>query len=65
MAGAYRATLIRELKKKVLVSLINIYCSKLRARHIRRTYALLAGVFIQEQYKIIRGRLRQMRKKKV
>jgi hypothetical protein len=34
MAGAYRATLIKELKKKVLVLLINIYCSKLCARHI-------------------------------
>jgi hypothetical protein len=61
---AYRATPIRELEKEVLVSPINIYYSELRARHIRRIYSLLAGVFIQEQYKIIRGRLRQRRKKR-
>jgi hypothetical protein len=48
VAGAYRATLIRELKKEVLVPLIDIYYSKLWARHIRRTYSSPAGVFIQE-----------------
>jgi ribose 1,5-bisphosphokinase PhnN len=64
VAGAYRATPIRKLKKKVLVPLINIYYSKLRARHIRRTYSLLAEVFIQEQYKIIRERLRQRRRQR-
>jgi hypothetical protein len=64
VAGAYRATLIRELEKEVLVPLINIYCSKLWARHIRRTYSLPAGVFIQKQYRIIREKLRQRRKKR-
>jgi hypothetical protein len=64
MAGAYYATLIKELKKKVLVPLINIYYSELRARHIRRTYFLLARVFIQEQYKMIRERLRQRRRQR-
>jgi hypothetical protein len=64
VAGAYRATLIRELEKEVLVLSIDIYCSELRARHIRRTYFSLARVFIQEQYKIIRGRLRQRRRKR-
>ena len=63
MAGAYRATLIRELKKEVLVLFINIYYSKLCARHIRRTYALLARMFIQEQCRMIRGRLRRRRRK--
>jgi hypothetical protein len=48
MAGAYRVTLIRELEKKVLVFLINIYYNKLCVRHIQRTYFLLARVFIQE-----------------
>jgi hypothetical protein len=48
VAGAYRATPIKELKKEVLVPLINIYYSELRARHIRRTYSSLAKVFIQE-----------------
>jgi hypothetical protein len=61
---AYHATLIRELKKKVLVLFINIYYSKLQAKHIRKTYFLLARVFIQEQYKMIRKRLRQRRRKK-
>jgi hypothetical protein len=54
VAGAYRVILIRELEKKVLVPPIDIYYSKLWARHIRRTYSSPAGVFIQEQYKIIR-----------
>jgi hypothetical protein len=64
VTGAYRATLIRELKKKVLVLLINIYCSELRAKHIRRTYSLPAEVFIQEQCKIIRERLRRRRRQR-
>jgi hypothetical protein len=34
MTRVYCAILIRELKKKVLVLLINIYYNKLRARHI-------------------------------
>jgi hypothetical protein len=34
VARAYRATLIRELEKEVLVPLIDIYYSELRARHI-------------------------------
>jgi hypothetical protein len=59
VAEAYRDTLIRELEKEVLVYFIDIYYNKLCARHIQRTYFLLARVFIQEQYKIIRGRLRQ------
>jgi hypothetical protein len=36
----------------------------IRVLHIRRTYSSPARVFIQEQYKMIRGRLRQRRKKK-
>jgi hypothetical protein len=64
MAKAYRATLIKELKKKVLILLINIYYSKLCARHIRRTYSSPTKVFIQEQYKIIRERLRRRRRQR-
>jgi hypothetical protein len=48
VAGAYRATPIRELEKEVLVLLIDIYYSEHRARHIQRTYSLPAGVFIQD-----------------
>jgi hypothetical protein len=64
VAEAYRATLIKELKKEVLVPLINIYCSKLQARHIQRTYSSPARGFIQKQYKMIRKRLKQRRKKR-
>jgi hypothetical protein len=64
VAGAYCATLIRELEKKVLISLINIYYNKLCARHIQRTYSLSAKVFIQKQYKMIRKRLKQRRRQK-
>jgi hypothetical protein len=64
VTGAYRATSIRELKKKVLVLLINIYCNKLRARHIRRIYSSLAKVFIQKQYKIIKEKLRRRRRQR-
>jgi hypothetical protein len=58
------ATPIRELEKEVLVPLIDIYCSELCARHIRRTYSSPAEVFIQEQYKMIRERLRQRRRQR-
>jgi ribose 1,5-bisphosphokinase PhnN len=64
VAGAYRTTLIKELEKEVLVLLINIYYSELRARHIQRTYFLLAKVFIQEQCKIIKERLKQRRRQR-
>jgi hypothetical protein len=64
MAGAYCATPIKELKKKVLVFLIDIYYSKLCVRHIRRTYSSPAEVFIQEQCKMIRGRLRRRRRQR-
>ena len=46
VAGAYRATLIRELEKEVFVPLIDIYYSELHSRHLRRIYSSLAGVFI-------------------
>jgi hypothetical protein len=46
VAGAYRATLIRELEKEVLVPLVNIYCRELCARLIRRTYSSLVGRYI-------------------
>jgi hypothetical protein len=64
VAEAYHATLIRELEKEVLVPPINIYYSKLRARHIQRTYFSLTRVFIQKQYKMIKERLRQKRRKR-
>jgi ribose 1,5-bisphosphokinase PhnN len=45
----------------VFIPLINIYYSKLCARHIRRTYASLVSTFIQEQCSIISRRIRQKR----
>ena len=46
MAGAYKATLIRELEKETFVALINIYCKEVLTRHILRTYTSLVGTFI-------------------
>ena len=57
VAGAYRATPIRELEKEVLVPPVEIYYSKLRARHLRRTYASLVGAFIREQCGVISRRI--------
>jgi hypothetical protein len=48
IAGAYRATPIRELEKETLVPLINIYYSELRALHLRRTYSSLVSDFIRD-----------------
>ena len=59
VAGAFRATPIRELEREVFIPLINIYYSKLCARHIRRTYTSLVSVFIQEQCSMISRRIRQ------
>ena len=46
VAGAYQATLIRELEREVFIPLINIYYSKLYTRHIQRTYASPVSTFI-------------------
>ena len=61
VAGAYRATPIRELEKETLVPPIEIYCNELRALHLRRTYSSPVGDFIRGQCKTIRGRLRRRR----
>jgi hypothetical protein len=62
IAGAYRATPIRELEKETLVPPIDIYCSELRALHLRRTYSSPVGDFIRGQCKTIRGRLHRQRR---
>ena len=54
--------LIRELEREVFIPLINIYYSKLYARHIWRTYASPVGAFIQEQCSTISRRIRQKRR---
>ncbi len=64
VAGAYRATPIRELEKEVLVPPIDVYCSEIRAQHLRRTYSSPVGDFIQEQCNTIRGRLRRKRRRR-
>jgi hypothetical protein len=65
VAGAYKATPIRELEKETFVPPIDIYCKEILARHIRRTYASPAGSYIQEQCRAIVSRLgRKKRRKK-
>jgi NH3-dependent NAD+ synthetase len=64
VAKAYYIILIKELIKKVLVSFINIYYSKLCIKHIQKTYSLLTKMFIQKQYKIIKKRLKQRHRQK-
>ena len=39
VAGAFRATPIRELKKETFIPLIDVYYNKLRAKHLQRTYS--------------------------
>ena len=46
MAGAFRATLIRELEKETFIPLIDVYYNELRAKHLQRTYSSQAGRFI-------------------
>ena len=48
VAGAFRATPVQELETETFTSLLDIYCSELRARHLRRTYASLVSTFIKK-----------------
>ena len=59
MAGAFRATPIRELEAETFTPPLDVYCSELRARHIRRTYSSPVGTFIKEQCRMISSRLRR------
>ena len=59
VAGAFRATPIRELEREVFIPPIDIYYSELYARHIRRTYTSPVGAFIQEQCSTISRRIRR------
>jgi hypothetical protein len=64
IAGAYKATPIRELEKETFVPPIDIYCSELRALHLRRTYATPVGDFIRSQCNVIKGRLHRRRQRR-
>ena len=64
MAGAYKATPIRELEKETFVAPIDIYCKEVLTRHILRTYTSLVGTFIQEQCQIARSWLHRKRRQK-
>jgi len=64
VAGAYKATPIRELEKETFVPPIDIYCKEIWAKHIRRTYASPAGSYIQEQCRAIGSRLRRKKRKR-
>jgi hypothetical protein len=59
VAGAYRATPIKELETETFTPPLDIYCSELRARHLRRTYASPVGTFIKEQCRMISSRLQR------
>ena len=64
VAGAYKATPIREFEKETFVPPIDIYCKEIWARHIRRTYASPVGSYIQEQCREIRSRLGRKKRKR-
>jgi exonuclease III len=59
VAGAFRATPVRELEAETFTPPLDVYCSELRARHIRRTYSSQVGSFIKEQCRMISSRLRR------
>src|ERR1700742_1917428 len=59
VAGAFRATPIRELEAETFTPPLDVYCSELRARQIRRTYSSPVGMFIKEQCRMISSRLRR------
>jgi exonuclease III len=63
VTGAFRATPIREVEAEAFIPPIDIHCSELRARHIRRTYASPVGNFIKEQCRMISSRLRRQRQR--
>ena len=65
MAGAYRATPIRELEAETYTPLVDIYCAELRARRIRKIYASPAGAYIQEQCRMISNRLQRRNRQRV
>ena len=64
VAGAFRATPIRELETETYIPPLDIYCKELYARHIRRTYKSKAGAFIQEQCRAIHGRLQRAKRQR-
>jgi hypothetical protein len=57
VAGAYRATPVKELESETFTPPIDIYCNELRMRHLHRTYPSTAGQFITEQCQAIKARL--------
>lgn len=65
VAGAFRATPIRELETETFTAPLDIYCNERRARHIRRTYASPVGTFIQEQCRMISSRLQRRGSRKI
>jgi hypothetical protein len=60
----FKTVRLRNIILSMYYNILNIYCSELRVRHIRRTYSSPAGMFIQEQCSMIRGRLMRRRKKR-
>ena len=65
VAGAFKATPIRELETETYTPPLDIYCREQAASHIRCTYSSSVGTFIQEQCQIISSRLRRKRRKQI
>ena len=63
IAGAYRATPTCELESETFTPPIDIFCNKIRARHLRRTYDSTPRHHITGQCQAIRSRLRRRKRR--
>jgi hypothetical protein len=63
IAGAYKATPIRELETEIFTPPADIYCKERYAAHIQRTYNSPVGDYIKEQCQAICRRLRRGKRK--
>ena len=59
VSRAFKATFIKELEAETYTSLIDIYYAELQAKHIRKIYASPAGIYIQEQCRMISSRIQR------
>jgi hypothetical protein len=64
VAGAFKATPLRELETETYTPPLDIYCNEMYARHIQRTYSSKAGKFIQEQCRVIFGKLQRRKRRR-
>ncbi len=64
VAGAFKATPLRELETETYTPPLDIYCNEMYARHIQCTYSSKAGKFIQEQCRVIFGKLQRRKRRR-